>query len=85
MMSLATTALTRATMATTSSIFVMQSQMRSSSVGKRGWGRTSHQIFVGSSMHPVLIIVRTKWSYSSAELKRSGMPVLGNSENTTLR
>ena len=54
-------------MATTSSTLVVQSQIRNSKVGNFGCGRISHQIFVGSSIHPELISVSTYLSYADAE------------------
>ena len=48
-----------------SSIFVQTSKMRNSIVGNFGWGRTSHQICVGSSMHRVRTRTFTSRSYSA--------------------
>ena len=58
------------------------SQMRDSSVGNRDDGRTSHQIFVASSMMPHPVRMPTDRWNSEYEAKSGGMPVLGRLSKT---
>jgi hypothetical protein len=63
----ATRAWTTAAMATVSSARDGTSQMRNSRVLKNAWGRTSHQIFLPSSMKPVVTRRSTYLQYSSQD------------------
>src|SRR5579885_1017394 len=75
----------RAAIATASSIRVVTSHMRNSSVPKVGCGRTSHQIFLPVSMQLSLTSKLTKFSYSLQDWNCSGTPVRGNRRKTVVR
>src|SRR5215471_1033092 len=61
------------------------SQMRNSSVLKKGCKRRSHQIFFPLSIQWVLTSKAMYSSYSAADGKFSGIPVRGNLSNTLVR
>src|SRR5437764_14995856 len=74
-----------AAMQIASSTRVHTSQMRNSSVGYLGLGRTSHQILLASGMLPVRTITSTKCLNSAYEPKLRGMPVRGKLRKMMLR
>src|SRR5271154_2446408 len=74
-----------AAMATASSTFVEQSNMRNSRVPKTGCGRTSHQIFFPLSMQFSLTSKFTKFSYALQDSNCSGTPVRGKRRKTVVR
>src|SRR5580692_13205466 len=74
-----------AAMATASSTFVVTSHMRNSSVPNVGWGRTSHQIFLPSSMEFNFTSRFTKFSYALQDSNCSGTPVRGKRRKTVVR
>src|ERR1700757_4971999 len=75
----------RAAIAMVSSARIGMSQMRTSIVLKKGWGRMSHQIFFALSMQLVLIRRLQNCSNSPQLLKLSGMLVRGNLSKTFAR
>jgi hypothetical protein len=79
------TACTSATIAIVSSTRVVMSQMRTSTVSKNGWARTSHQIFFALSMQCVFTSRSTyRWN-SAYDANELGMPVRGKRLKISLR
>ena len=72
-------------MDTVSSSRVQMSLIRISRVGNRALGRTSHQIFVPSSIMPAWTSTSTKRWNSPWLSNRSGIPVRGISSHTEIR
>src|SRR5579883_1709037 len=68
-----------------SSTRVHTSQIRSSSVGYRQFGRISHQIFVPSGIQLVTASVSTREVRSPHDWKTRGMPVRGKLRKIILR
>src|SRR5688572_14559455 len=79
------TACINAASAMVSSTSMGISHILNSMVLKKGWRRTSYQIFLPLSMHFVLTSRFIYLSYSSALEKKSGIPVRGNLSNTFTR
>src|SRR5438445_10335767 len=64
---------------------VGMSQTRNSSVGKLGWARRSHQIFVPLSIEPVLTSSSTECWYASYDVRSGAAPGRGELDQLTLR
>src|SRR5579885_1812692 len=82
---LATMAWKMAPMATASSTRVQTSQMRNSSVGYLGFGRTSHQILLPSGIEFVSTNTSIIWLSCGQDSQTGGMPVRGKALKTMLR
>src|SRR5450755_1757216 len=68
-----------------SSTVIGTSQIRNSTVLKKGCTRRSHHIFLALSIQFVLTSSLMKFSYASILSKYSGIPVRGNLSNTLVR